>query len=83
MTSTPFHMLQEPIDLGDLMAAICDRLDLDPPHLAELTLTPKEATARIYLRRETDGAKYVDIATNTVACGIKKFHISTMIEETS
>lgn len=50
--------MTEPIQLGDLVAAICDRLELVPADVSKLTITPRRLEATVFARNAA-GEKFV------------------------
>ena len=52
-------MKPEPVDISAEVKSICEALDLEYHHVAELLVLPGEAKVTVYLQNE-DGKKYVD-----------------------
>jgi hypothetical protein len=64
------------IDIHDPLAAICAILDLEPRLVSEMTITPTEAVATVYLTRE-DGKKYIVVESGEPATETLRFKVRT------
>lgn len=75
-TETPTEFMSHWLDLADDIAAICRKLELEPTHVAEITIRPADAEALVYLNN-SKGKKYVDPETGAIAMGRLKFKVRT------